>query len=291
MEFEQGKIVSLGTLWIDGHPMPNPEHPYYGNDGDIPSYDGGDIDIGDTDSGNTDTAINWLPVCENGKWYLIADRNILVDISWDTLNENGFVEGVETTIDWLQCKVRMLSSEEWDKWVVPNETLMNWDNCYSWTSNYVSSANRALRGYFSARYWNNYTSSTAYARIGWRPCLEVCSSDTLPSDEDADARGCDTCKYEGKSENEYPCADCANSYTNKWEPVESPRWRAEYGGTYYCVYFAGPDDFYISVMDVIDTHIYIDNDRYKNGNYYRTREETELVANKIRAAFRERLEK
>jgi hypothetical protein len=32
-------------------------------------------------------------------------------------------------------------------------------------------ANRAIRGYNSARYWNNNTASNRNDNIGWRPAL------------------------------------------------------------------------------------------------------------------------
>ncbi|MEF2965649.1 hypothetical protein V3851_07390 [Paenibacillus sp. M1] len=60
--------------------------------------------------------------------------------------------------------------------------VWNWFGMYSWVQEaYVENASyRAVRGYYSARYWNVYPSSNRYGYVGWRPALEVLNTDQLP---------------------------------------------------------------------------------------------------------------
>lgn len=54
----------------------------------------------------------------------------------------------------------------------------NWMGVYSWgQETYLhSSAYRAVRGYYSARYWNNGDATARLNFIGWRPALEILNS-------------------------------------------------------------------------------------------------------------------
>ena len=56
--------------------------------------------------------------------------------------------------------------------------IWNWYYMYSWCQETysVDGASHVVRGYSSARYWGNYTSSTRHAKIGWRPVLEILDS-------------------------------------------------------------------------------------------------------------------
>ena len=67
----------------------------------------------------------------------------------------------------------------------------NWYYIYSWCQDTFSgnSANRAIRGSFSARIWNNTTSHTAFVTRGWRPALEILNTAPLISDSDRDLGG------------------------------------------------------------------------------------------------------
>ena len=64
----------------------------------------------------------------------------------------------------------------------------NWYYVYSWCQETYSgnSPYRALRGYYSARYWNYYNATRQNAIVGFRPVLEVLNTDPLISDSDRD---------------------------------------------------------------------------------------------------------
>lgn len=62
--------------------------------------------------------------------------------------------------------------------------------------------------------------------------------------------------------------------------VDLPRWRAEKGGIHYGIGLDG------NVYSVIDAYDYNDNSRYRQGNYFKTKEAAERVAEQIRKIFK-----
>ncbi|WP_405158931.1 hypothetical protein [Paenibacillus sp. FSL H8-0283] len=133
----------------------------------------------------------------NGKKILIADRNIQSSISWDALNSNGLVFGVQKDLGVKNYTLiyRLLTGgikatdkdNEWDKYIV-NSTLngkiivgdnnvWNWSGVYTWTSttNTYNSSNRTLRGN-SKNDTLTYTISNNVSH-GFRPLVEL---ETLP---------------------------------------------------------------------------------------------------------------
>lgn len=62
----------------------------------------------------------------------------------------------------------------------------HWYYMYSWCRDTYTgdSAYRALRGYYSARFWHYFTSSDRNPIIGWRPVLEILNTAPLISDSD-----------------------------------------------------------------------------------------------------------
>ena len=64
----------------------------------------------------------------------------------------------------------------------------NWYYVYSWCQETYSgnSSSRALRGFFSARYWSYNSATYQGAIVGFRPVLEVLNTDPLISDSDRD---------------------------------------------------------------------------------------------------------
>ncbi|EES73432.1 hypothetical protein POTG_01727 [Paenibacillus sp. oral taxon 786 str. D14] len=62
----------------------------------------------------------------------------------------------------------------------------NWFGMYSWVQETYTgnSSSRAIRGYYSARYWDYNTSSGRLDYLGWRPVLEVLNTAPLISDSD-----------------------------------------------------------------------------------------------------------
>ena len=131
--------------------------------------------------------LTFLKFNHNGKTLLVCDRNIRNKISWDQLNEKNLVFGKTITIDNDKYRVRLLTSNEWDKLIVkhtPLDSDSHWKNMYSWCQNvysinflkrYYSSAltYRVICGYSAVSHFNNYSSSTVTTTIGWRPCLEI----------------------------------------------------------------------------------------------------------------------
>lgn len=64
--------------------------------------------------------------------------------------------------------------------------------------------------------------------------------------------------------------------------VELPRWRAKKGKTYFYVSIGG-GIFPNSSFEESDE---VDNKRFESGNYFKTREEAEAVAKKVREIFK-----
>ncbi len=83
--YEDGATISMGSLYMDGELQANPQTPTL--EGDIPDYiPGSRISIRDTDR-FPNNQIQWIKVGD----FLIADRNLLKNISWNDLDRNGLV--------------------------------------------------------------------------------------------------------------------------------------------------------------------------------------------------------
>ena len=66
--------------------------------------------------------------------------------------------------------------------------LWNWMGVYTWCQETYSSntSYRAVRGYGSARHWDNYRAASSNPHLGFRPVLEILNTDPLISDSDRD---------------------------------------------------------------------------------------------------------
>ena len=64
-----------------------------------------------------------------------------------------------------------------------NDNLIHWHEMHSWVNNEeeIATAYRAYRGYYSARYWYNYSASRRHVNFGFRPAFDL-DAETLPSD-------------------------------------------------------------------------------------------------------------
>ena len=176
---ESDKVKKFGTLRILGAAVPAPEKPYY--KGDVLGYNGTNFEIGDTVAGKE---ITWLKLGDI--W--VCDRNILQGISWETLNEKGFVFGKEVEIDGEKYKMRLLTGSdgndygegcdnEWDRLMGEyneDNEILHFDDMYTWCQEtyYNNASSRSLRGYYSARYFNYYSATYTSTSFGWRPVLE-----------------------------------------------------------------------------------------------------------------------
>lgn len=168
-------IIKLGSLFLDGRPVETGMQ--Y-----VPSQT---IEVGEM---TPSKEIGWVAV--NG--LLIADQCLLTNVSWDDLDVQGLVFGKEVTVQGLRFKIRLLKvgskedvPNEWDAAldaVGEDDTLWHWDHKFFWGQEPVSGSvsHRAFRGYYSARFWNWYASSTRGASLGFRPALEP-----LPTDPSA----------------------------------------------------------------------------------------------------------
>ena len=185
--------------------------------------------FGDTPSADANK-LQWVKIKDGDKTLLICDRVILVSVSWDDLNGQGYVTGKTITIDGTKYKCRLLTggsnrrnndyyaggtptNNEWDRFITREEVitvlpapvssdldtnrnttdhnsthnqLWHWVGVYSWCQEtWAENASyRATRGYYSARYWDYFSSGRRYAALGFRPVLEVLNTDPLISDSD-----------------------------------------------------------------------------------------------------------
>ena len=132
----------------------------------------------------------------------IADYVVTNDVSWDTLNTANLIFGKNYAGGGVGYTLRAPSvgssytgsgnsergvpqSNEWDTMLNKDSGyIQNWNEMYSWGQDTVSddASFRAVRGYDSARLWNNYSATNSSLRLGFRPVLEVLNPDTLGSD-------------------------------------------------------------------------------------------------------------
>ena len=168
---EIGQTIALGSLAINGTPIKTNKA---GTKSDNTEFYPKDAALTFGDSGADDETINWVKVADN---LLIADRNLLHYISWDNLNDRGYITGVTVTIDGIQYTVRSLTYDEWDTYIVngpagtDNETW-HWLNCYSWTQR-ISGSWAYLRGFSSISDNTSQQSNTGVISSGFRPVLQI----------------------------------------------------------------------------------------------------------------------
>lgn len=185
-------IRKFGTLMLHGAPMPVPQKPFY--KGDVIGFNGTDFEIGNTVEGKE---LTWLKL--GNIW--VCDRNILAGVSWDTLNAKGYVFGKEITIDGHKYKVRCLTGSdgskdsygegcdnEWDKLMDEyneDNSLLHYGDMYTICreADYDYSDYRPVRGYYSARYYDNSGASNANTIVAFRPVLEDLNHDQEKSEK------------------------------------------------------------------------------------------------------------
>ncbi len=187
--------------------------------------------FGDTPSADANK-LQWVKIKDGDKTLLICDRVILVSVSWDDLNGQGYVTGKTITIDGAKYKCRLLTggsnrrnndwyaggtptNNEWDRFITreevitglpapvssdldtnlnttdhnsPHNQLWHWAGVYSWCQETwaENASNRAVRGYYSARFWYGINATYSFPLVGFRPVLEILNTDPLISDSDRD---------------------------------------------------------------------------------------------------------
>ena len=170
------EIIKLGCLQLNRQPK-----------GLGVKYNGEVLSFGDTDP------LKAIPFVKWGK-LLVASQCVCTNISWDELNKAGYIFGWPVKIDGAPYLCRSLKAgEERD---VPNEWdsilddlgeddgLWHWKKQYSWGQETPKrrASFRAVRGYYSARYWYFYSATYRSVSVGFRPALEPLPPAPLISD-------------------------------------------------------------------------------------------------------------
>ena len=170
------EIKNFGSLYLNG--QPSELNAVYG---------GGDISLGDTVPGKAIHFVKWKDL-----W--VASEIVCPSASWTDLNKHNFITGWPIRIDGVPYLCRSLKvGEERD---VPNEwddilndlgeddSLWHWDKMYFWGQETFrkGASDHAVRGYFSARFWNYYIATSRYVIVGFRPALEPLPPAPLISD-------------------------------------------------------------------------------------------------------------
>jgi len=111
-----GDLHLLGTFYKAGVKQLVPTNPWRSvsspGGGNIPVFSAGQtLEIRDTDP-DSDYQLRWREVNIGSKKLLIADRNILEQVSWDDLNAQGLIFGKEIMIDGKWYKLRVLTGGE-----------------------------------------------------------------------------------------------------------------------------------------------------------------------------------
>ena len=132
----------------------------------------------------------------------VADYAVTHTISWDDLNTANLIFGKNYASGGVDYTLRAPSvgsnatglgdsdpgepqSNEWDTMLNKDSGyIQNWNEMYSLGQDTVSfdASRRAVRGYYSARYWYYTTATFSYPDVGFRPVLEVLNPGTMGSD-------------------------------------------------------------------------------------------------------------
>jgi len=170
------EIMQLGSMYFNRKPF------LIGSE-----YTGEYLDIGNTVKGKE---ISWINV--NG--LLVADHVICTNISWDDLNQQGFIFGRKISIDGNPYVCRSLKvgnddniPNEWDDILdasSEDDSLWHWKKVFflGQETSKRNKAYRADRGYDSARNWNIDSASYRGPYLGFRPALEPLVPESLISD-------------------------------------------------------------------------------------------------------------
>ena len=131
----------------------------------------------------------------------VADYAVTLKVNWNNLDTASLIfgknyasGGVDYTLRAPSCGSGFTGSDdsergtpqsnEWDAVLDKNSGYVkNWNDIYSWgqdTSSYELWY-RAVRGYYSARYWHSNSATFSFPFVGFRPVLEVLNPDTLGS--------------------------------------------------------------------------------------------------------------
>lgn len=163
-------VVKLGSLYLDSPGGIQPTAP-----AGVYSSAMKHVGIGDTFEGRE---ISWVKY----KDLLVADRLICIDISWNKLNEFGFIFGTPVKIDgkYYLCRSLKLAGKigpsEWDDILDDTDDTdktWHWSQGMSWGQAATGSVDeRVVCGYSFARFRDKLKATYRSHNAGWRPVLE-----------------------------------------------------------------------------------------------------------------------
>ena len=170
------EIKNFGSLYLNG--QPSELNAVYG---------GGAISLGDTVPEKAIPFVKWKNL-----W--VASEIICPNASWNDLEKYNFITGWPIRIDGVLYLCRSLEvgeekgvPNEWDSILDDlgeDDGLWHWSEQFFWgqeTSKNQASF-RAVRGYHSARYWNDSYATYRSVGVGFRPVLEPLAPEPLISD-------------------------------------------------------------------------------------------------------------
>lgn len=207
--YETGRIRKFGTLYLSGIKQKCPTN--FSNYEDIYEYMGEKIEIRENDKNDINT-LSWVEINENNKKLLICDRNILVGVSWEELNNQNLVFGKVIMIKGKKYMLRLLKGgntkkdnveNEWNKYIInedglpnlpisteydksnkgktnsidkingKNNSLWHWYEICSITQNIKNEKSCIIRGFYSNNYFSDVKKDVSYKTVGYRPVLEL----------------------------------------------------------------------------------------------------------------------
>ena len=172
------EIKEFGTLRLDGQPRPF-----------LTQHNSEKISLGDSIDGLSIPFLMWTDRLWVSTW------TICLGVSWNSLNEVGFIYGKPLKIDntpYLCRSLRVGQSHkvenEWDDILNrfgDDDSLWHWKNMCFWGQEKAQSspAQRVCRGYYSARHWECQYGSHTGRNYGFRPVLKELPASPKVSDE------------------------------------------------------------------------------------------------------------
>ncbi|MEQ3215634.1 InlB B-repeat-containing protein, partial [Hominifimenecus microfluidus] len=130
----------------------------------------------------------------------VANFAVTHTVNWNALNDASLIFGKNYAAGGVDYMLRAPSagsdstgsgdsehgtpqSNEWDRILDKNGGyIKNWVEMFSWGQDSEDASFRAVRGYFSARYWISYATTDSAPNLGFSPVLEVLNPGTLGSD-------------------------------------------------------------------------------------------------------------
>lgn len=161
------EFIKFGSLYFDGRPQRVGAAYYWES-----------LSLGSTVPG---LELQWVRL-QNG--ILIADRCVCSNISWEQLNQSGFIYGTPIQIDGhaYLCRSLCVGSKkgdpnEWDTAldeVGSKNDIWHWKDMFFWGQEQAEKypADYSRRGFDSAGYWSHAFVSHKSAYSGFRPVLE-----------------------------------------------------------------------------------------------------------------------